>query len=217
MHTEDRARFKKIGEKGDAKLHGKTVAVAGIGSVGSSIATILAREDIDLRIVDMGRVEETDMHRLALFYEEDITKFKVKQAKARLAAINPKVHVKSFHEELAGSNIFLLEGDCIVDATNNDDINRLTLVHAAKKKYPLVMVRCSGAAVRILVLHKSVSAKILDKVALPPTEKDGIFGPATTLAATIAVTQVMRSLLGDKQNLLIACDAWEPKVKITKL
>src|SRR4051812_17378543 len=124
-------------------LHGKTVALAGLGSVGSSIATMLARESVDLRLVDMGRVEEEDMHRLDLFHEEDITKFKVKQAKTRLAAINPKVQVKSFHEEMTNENVFLLQGDVIIDATNNDELNTLTLPHAVKKKCAFILVRCS--------------------------------------------------------------------------
>jgi molybdopterin/thiamine biosynthesis adenylyltransferase len=198
-------------------LHGKTVAIAGLGSVGSTIATMLAREGTDLRLVDMGRVEEEDMHRLDLFHEEDITKFKVKQAKSRLFAINPKVQVKSFHEEMTESNVFLLQGQVIVDATNSDEINRLVLPHAAKKKYPLVLVRCSGPQAKILVLTKPAPAKIQEKLKLPPVDKSGIFGPVTNMAASIAVSEILKIILGQKINVLIECDAWDAKVKVTKL
>jgi molybdopterin/thiamine biosynthesis adenylyltransferase len=178
---------------------------------------MLAREGVDLRLVDMGRVEEEDMHRLALFHEEDITKFKVKQAKLRLAAINPKVQVKSFHEEMTSSNIFLLEGEVIVDTSNNDEMNRLTIAHAAKKKVPLVLVRVSGSVGRMLVLQKTVPAKLADKLKLPSVEKAGVFSPVTNMAASLAVGQVLKILQGDKTTVLIECDAWDPKTKVTKL
>jgi molybdopterin/thiamine biosynthesis adenylyltransferase len=201
----------------DRVLQGKTVALAGLGSVGSTMATMLARESVDLRLVDMGRVEEEDMHRLDLFHEEDITKFKVKQAKARLFAINPKAQVKSFHEEITDSNVFLLQGDVIVDATNSDEINKLVLPHATKKKLPLVLVRCSGPQAKILVLTKAPPAKIQEKLKLPSVEKSGIFGPVTNMAASIAVSEVLKIMLGQKINVLIECDAWEAKIKVTKL
>jgi molybdopterin/thiamine biosynthesis adenylyltransferase len=165
----------------------------------------------------MGRVEESDMHRLALFHEEDITKFKVKQAKSRLAAINPAVPVKSFHEEILPGNVFLLEGDVIVDATNNDAINGLTIAHAVKKKFPLVLVRTAGSKATVLVLQKNAPAKLVDKVRLPSIEKEGIFGPVATLAASLAVGQIMQVLLGDKSSRIIELDAWDPKAKVTKL
>ena len=214
---EDRSRFKKIGAKGDEQLQGRTVALAGLGSVGSTVAAMLAREDIDLRLIDMGRVDEMEMHRLSLFQEEDITKFKVKQAKYRLSAISPRVQVKSFHEEITDTNIFLLQGDVIVDTTNSEDINKLSIPFAVKKKVPLVLVRYTGSVAKILVLQKAAPAKILEKMSVPPIAKEGIFGPATTFSASIATAEIMKVLLGEKQSYLIECDGWDAKIKVTKL
>jgi adenylyltransferase/sulfurtransferase len=217
MRTLARARCKRIGERGEAKLRNRTVAIAGIGAVGSSIANMLAREDIHLRLVDMGRVEEEDMHRLTIFYEEDITKFKVKQAKLRLNAINPNVQIKSFHEEINEESVFLLQGDVIVDASNNPYTNALTFAYAAKKRYPFILLRYSGTAARILVMQRPLPAKILDKLSLPAEETEGIFGPVTIMAASFAVAAIMKILISDKSSHLIECDAWDSKVKITKL
>ncbi len=217
MRTDARVKCKKISEKGEKMLQNKTVALAGVGAVGSTMASMLTREGIHLRIVDMGRVEEEDMHRLTIFYEEDITKFKVKQAKLRLAAINPHVQVKSFHEEIGSSNVFLLDGDVIVDATNNDEVNVVTIPYAAKKKKPFILVRYSGTQARILVSHKALTAKVLDKLKLPSQEKDGIFGPVTSIAASIVVGQIMKILVGDKASAIYEIDAWDMKVKVTKI
>lgn len=217
MRTVDRIRYKKIGEKGNEQLTGKTVSIAGIGGVGATIAAILAREQVDLRLIDSGRVEEQDMHRLALFYDEDITKFKVKQAKLRIAGINPTVQVKSFHEEIAESNLFLLQGECIVDATNNDEINRMTIEFCSKNKLPLVLVRYGGDRANVLVLTKAAPAKTLERASLPGVEAAGIFGPLTTTTGSLAAAQVLKVLLGEKGNHLLEIDGWEPKVKTTKL
>lgn len=217
MKTADRAKFKRIGAKGDAHLLKSTISIAGLGGVGATVAAVLAREHITLRLIDSGRVEERDMHRLALFYDDDITKFKVKQAKVRLAGINPSLVVKSFHEEISPDSLFLLQGDCIVDATNNPEINELTIPFAAKKKLPLVLVRYSGSKANILVLQKSPPAKILEKISLPLIEKDGIFGPVTTMAGSAAAGQVLRVLLGEKGSYLLQLDAWDLTLKTTKL
>ena len=217
MRTDVRIKCKKINEKGEKLLQNKTIALAGVGAVGSTIASMLAREGIHLRMVDMGRVEEEDMHRLTIFYEEDITKFKVKQAKLRLNAINPHVQVKSFHEEIGSGNVFLLQGDVVIDATNSDEVNKLTIPYAAKKKLPFILIRCSGTQAKILVMQHSLPAKTLDKLKLPSQDKDGIFGPITTLAASIVVSQVIKILVGDKGSYIIECDAWDEKIKITKI
>ena len=217
MRTDARIKCKKINEKGEKLLHNRTVALVGVGAVGSTMASMLTREGINLRIVDMGRVEEEDMHRLTIFYEEDITKFKVKQAKLRLAAINPNVQVKSFHEEISESNVFLLDGDVIIDATNNDEVNKITIPYVAKKKKPFILIRYSGTQARILVANKPLTPKVMDKLKLPSQEKEGIFGPVTTLAAGIAVAQIIKTLVGEKANVVYELDAWDEKVKITKL
>ncbi|MBR9700330.1 ThiF family adenylyltransferase [Candidatus Woesearchaeota archaeon] len=213
MKTEDRARYKNIGDKGDTTLSQATISIAGIGSVGASVASMLGREHINLRMMDMGRVEERDMHRTAIFYEEDIAKFKVKQAKARIQAITPTVRVKSFHEEISDNNIFLLKGDLIIDATNNPEVNKLTLKHAIRDKTPLIIVRYGGDTSKMLVLHKKIPAKMMEKLEVPNIMSAGIFGPLTSMTAAAVVTQATKIILGEKKNKLIELDIWKGKIK----
>lgn len=217
MRTDDRARYKNIGDTGDAILNDKTVSIVGLGAVGATMASIIGREGITMRMVDMGRVEEADMHRLSLFYEEDITKFKVKQAKVRIAAINPTTQVKSFHEELSENNIFLLKGDCIIDASNDDEVNDLTFRHAQDKKIPIIIVRYCGDQARILVAQKKLPLKTLKEISLGHIEEEGVFGPVTSMAASTAVSHLIQLLLDDTTSMRIELDAWKTKAKVTKL
>ena len=215
MRTDDRARFKHIGVKGDKALNGKTVAIAGLGGMGTHVASVLCRENIDLRLVDRGRVEEEDMHRLSIFYEDDITKFKVKQAKMRLNAINPSVQIKSFHEEISEDNVFLLDAAVIVDTSNNPAINAITSEYAMRQRIPYVLGRYSGSVVRILVANKKV--KIPARMNLPGLEKEGVFGPTTTFTGSLIAGEVLRILLGERHSILIEADVWARTLKVTKV
>lgn len=217
MRTDDRARYENVGELGDHELYEKTVSIAGLGGVGATVAAILARENISLRLVDKGRVEEQDMHRLSMFYEEDITKFKVKQAKQRIANINPNLQVKSFHEELSENNLFLLKKDIIVDCTNDDETSELIISHAHEKSLPLVIAKYGADTAKIVVLQKKAPAKLLEKAAVPSIEEAGIFGPVTTMAASMVAAQVMKILLGEKGSYIIEMNAWNNELKISKI
>ena len=67
------------------------------------------------------------------------------------------------------------------------------------------------------LLSKAAPAKIVQKITLPVVDDAGIFGPVTSLAASLAVAEIMKLLLGEKTNKLLNCDAWDAKIKITKI
>jgi len=210
--------FKEIGEKGNDKLVGKKVTIAGLGGVGSIVTSILSREDFELRIIDKGRIEEVDMNRMGLYLEQDLTKFKAKQAKQRVSAINPKITMKSFHEELGQNNVFLVKSECVVDCTNNDDSNRLIFDYCQREKIPIVLARYAGSTVYLLVATKKLAKKTLDEyLGMPKTENAGAISPATHAAASLAVAEVFKILLSKGASKLITFDVWNGKYKVKKL
>lgn len=218
MRTLYRSRFKEIGEKGNEKLQGKKVTIAGTGGVGSIVTSILSREDFELRIIDKGRVEEADMNRMALFLEQDITKFKAKQAKQRVAAINPKLTVKSFHEELSETNVFLVKSDCVIDCTNNEESNRLIFQYCQKEKIPVIIASYAGSTAHLLVATKKLPKKIFEEYEkMPTTEEEGAISPATYATASIAVAELFKIILRKGTSKLITFDVWKGKYKEKKL
>lgn len=218
MKTIHRARFVEIGEEGDEKLQGHTVTIAGLGSVGSQVAEILSREDFDLRLIDRGRVEAEDMGRLSIFDEEDVTKFKVKQAKRRLEQINPRVKIKSFHEELNANNVFLVKSELVIDATNQPEANELIFNYCQEKKIPLVYVRYSGSKIKLMVANKKIAKKHYDWLEdVGNVSEEGIYSGCVMLAAMMVVNRVFKCFLGDTQSLLIEADAWTGKSERKKL
>lgn len=218
MKTIHRAQFEKIGEEGDDKLKDHTVTVLGLGSVGSQVAESLAREDFNLRLVDKGRVEAFDMGRLGIFQEEDITKFKVKQAKRRLEIINPEVKIRSFHEELNDQNIFLIESEMVIDATNQPEINDLVFKHCQEKKIPLLVVRYSGSKLKLLVANKKLSNKDFEWIGdVGNVTEEGVYSGLVIMLNSLVMTRVFKFFLGDTLSYRISGDTWETKLKIEKL
>jgi molybdopterin/thiamine biosynthesis adenylyltransferase len=214
MRTLYRSMFKEIGEAGNEKLLGKKVTVAGLGGVGSIVTAILAREDFELRIIDKGRVEEADMNRMGLYLEQDITKFKAKQAKTRVEAVNPKLTMKAFHEELAENNVFLVKSDCVIDCTNNLESNTMIFNYCQEAKVPLIMASYHGSVCEILVATKKLPKKVFEEyLKRSSTEEEGAISPATHTAASMAVVMLFKILLGKGKSQRFSFDVWTGKLK----
>lgn len=218
MRTLYRSTFKEIGEAGNEKLLGRKVTVAGVGGIGSVVTSMLTREDFDLRIIDRGRVEEMDMNRMGLFIEQDITKFKAKQAKSHASAINPKVSFKSFHEELNESNVFLVKADCVIDATNNPETNEQIFSYCQKEKIPLIIARYAGSKAEILIATKKLTKKAFEEfLKIPTIDEEGALSPTTHGAAAIVVSELFKLLLNKGAAKRVTLDVWGTKIKEKKL
>jgi adenylyltransferase/sulfurtransferase len=114
----------ELGRHGQRRLGASTVAVVGVGALGSVTAELLARAGIGaLRLIDRDCVETTNLHRQSLFTEEDAAagSSKAEAAAGRLRAINRDVTVEPLVRELTPGNASqLLEGaDLVLDGSDN--------------------------------------------------------------------------------------------------
>jgi sulfur carrier protein ThiS adenylyltransferase len=214
------AKFKEIGEKGQKALAEKNVAIVGLGNIGSTVATMLLQSGINLRLIDKGRVDVSDLASQSMYLEEDNTKFKAKQAKKYLEQMNPAVKVRTFHEDLTKNNIYLIDADVVVDATGDLETSRLISEETRKKKTPLLYSVVSGSQGIIVATdkgHKLEKIKpALDK--MKPIEEAGIINPVVHMAAALIVSKVMQILL--KKNYareIIQFDVWNESIKRQKI
>lgn len=209
-----------IGAKGISALSSKTVTIVGLGGVGSTLAQILVRNGISLRIVDKARVDEKDVARQTLYIQEDITKFKAKQAKKRLEEINKDIIVKSFHEDLHEDNVFLLEADIIVDVSNDMNTSLLVDAFTSSKKITTFFANYSGEKGHIhFVKGKQPTVKkIQDKLTLEPIKKEGVFSPITTVLAGLLASKIIKELVGaEVDERLLSIDLLKGELKRTNL
>lgn len=213
--------YKEIGLEGQKKLSSKTVTIVGLGGVGSTVVQILARNGINLRIIDKGRILERDLPRQTLFRLDDVTKFKAKQAKKILEEINNEIKVKVFHEDLHKDNIFLVESDLIVDLTNNLTTSSLINGFALEKRIPYIFANYAGDKGHVLIIDRDQCKKkgpciecIKDKLKYESIDNIGIYSPITHMLAALVANAVFKNLL-DIGNVtkLLSVDVMKTEVR----
>ena len=214
------AKFKEIGEKGQKALTSKTVTIVGLGNIGSTVAVMLARSGISLRLIDKGRCFTENLSSQSLYLEEDNTRFKAKQAKKRLDQINPKVKVRTFHEDLNKHNIFLIEADAIIDTTANLETSKLICEHSKKKKIPCIFAVNSASQGLVITCDKGLNfdklKKHIDK--MKPIDEVGVINPAVHMAASIIVKKVFKILLKKPFHKdVVLFDVWKDTMRRQKL
>ncbi|MBZ0270574.1 ThiF family adenylyltransferase, partial [bacterium] len=135
--------FEPLGPAGQARLRQATVAVVGCGALGTHVAEVLTRAGAGrLVLVDRDIVEWTNLHRQALFIEDDAREGRPKAiaAAAHLAAINGEVELVPHVSDLSARNIdALLDGAHVVcDGSDNVETRYLLNDWAVARGVPWV-------------------------------------------------------------------------------
>ncbi|GGF22879.1 HesA/MoeB/ThiF family protein [Flavobacterium limi] len=118
----------EIGENGQYKLLKSKVLIIGAGGLGTAILPYLAAAGVgEIGIVDDDVVELSNLQRQVIYKSSSVAKYKVDEAKAMIAELNPDVKVNAVAEKLSGKNAIALfeKYDIIVDATDNLQIKYL--------------------------------------------------------------------------------------------
>ncbi|MDR1479149.1 MAG: ThiF family adenylyltransferase [Planctomycetaceae bacterium] len=116
--------FHGVGVSGQEKLSASTVAVVGIGALGTVVSDVLCRAGVGcLRLVDRDYVEFTNLQRQVLFTESDAVKRSPKAVAAceYLAGVNSEIVLEPVVSEVNSGNIVQILGgvDLVLDAVDN--------------------------------------------------------------------------------------------------
>ena len=115
-------RLPEVGESGQIELLGASVALVGVGGLGSPAAIYLAAAGVGtIGVIDDDTVDATNLQRQVLHNVDRIGMAKVDSARESLLALNPDIKVVSHRERLNASNALnLLAGyDVIIDGGDN--------------------------------------------------------------------------------------------------
>ena len=217
MRYKKQRPHKEIGDKGQKLLESQTVTLIGVGGVGSKVAELLARTGIGLRIIDKGRVELEDLQKQALYSEDDITRFKAKQAKRALELINSKVKVKTFHEELIERNLFLLKSNLVIDCSDDPELSARIGTYTKKCKIPEIYCYVSGSKGLVQASNKGINFKKLEKTINLIKKDEGSLGATTQMASAIVMAKAIKILLGKKYSKNpIVFDVWTNSMREKK-
>lgn len=132
---------------GQQRLVDASVAVFGLGGLGSPVALYLAAAGVGrLVLVDFDQVELSNLQRQIIHATGDLGRLKVESARDHLLALNPEVSVETVSKVLEGDALDALVGsvDLVLDCTDNFPTRFGINAACHRQGKPLV----SGAAIR---------------------------------------------------------------------
>ncbi|MEL7658305.1 MAG: ThiF family adenylyltransferase [Bacillota bacterium] len=142
--------FENIGEEGQKVLAGSSVAIIGLGALGTVSANNLARAGVGkIRLIDRDYVELSNLQRQALYDEEDVKSEKPKAIASaeHLSRINSSIKLEPIISDVNPSNIEqLIDGfDLILDCTDNFEVRLLLNEACDHHKIPWIYCGALGS------------------------------------------------------------------------
>ena len=190
----------EMGEKGQEKLKGSRVAIAGTGGLGSPIAIYLTAAGIGMiRLIDHDQVVLSNLNRQILHWEEDIGRKKVDSARTKLINLNRTVEIEAIADTIKEDNVSKLVDGCdvIVDAMDNLPTRYLLNRCAIEKKIPFFHGAVHGFEGRVMTILPGKTACLRCMYRGPvPQEKFPVIGVAPAIIGMIQATEVIKYLVG---------------------
>ncbi len=186
-----------IGKKAQQLLQKSTVAIVGVGALGTVEASLLARAGVSLILIDRDIVEEHNLQRQILYDQKDIGKPKAEVAKEKLQLINPEVKVTAFVADLDYKNIASVKADLFLDGTDNMDTRFLIDEYCYKEKLPWVYagaVQDRGSVYVIAEGQTRFSTIFRNHYGAQTCETGGVLNTVTTTIAAIATSEAIKVL-----------------------
>ena len=202
--------LKKIGISGQKKIEKAKVLIIGMGGLGCPLLAYLASSGIcNIGLADHDKVEISNLNRQILFNSSDLGKYKVIQARAKIKKIYNKVKIKIFKKKISLDNIeaVIKNYDIICDGTDNFNTRYLINDYCKKNKKILISAAISqfdgqlfkfdfkktGPCFRCFMPEKPFRENSCGE--------EGIFSPVAGIMGSCQANEVLKSILGLKENL----------------
>jgi adenylyltransferase/sulfurtransferase len=202
--------LKKIGISGQKKIEKAKVLIIGVGGLGCPLLAYLASSGVcNIGLVDHDKVETSNLNRQILFNSSDLGKYKVIQARAKIKKIYNKVKIKIFKKKISLDNIeaVIKNYDIICDGTDNFNTRYLINDYCKKNKKILISAAISqfdgqlfkfdfkktGPCFRCFMPEKPFRENSCGE--------EGIFSPVAGIMGSYQANEVLKSILGLKENL----------------
>lgn len=225
-------RFQPIGQRGQQCLASATVLVAGLGALGGTMAMLLARAGVGrLLLVDPDRIELSNLHRQLLYSEKDAQDDRAKAIVAgeRLAAINSEVKLVPMVLDINEDNLtpLLDQVDLVMDGLDNYKTRYHVNRQAVEQRTPWMYCGVLGARGNVMLIRPGVTPCLhclypnVEQFARHPSvDQLGIIGPNPAFAASWAVSEAFKYLIGDLNWLapgLFQYDLWQNRFDVLQI
>lgn len=136
-----------VGEYGQNLLKSARILVVGAGGIGAPVLTYLNAAGIGtLGVIDMDRVELSNLNRQTLFEEADIGRLKVDAARDRLEEQNPYSNILTHPYAVQAANAHsIMHGyDIIIDGSDDFSTRHTVNATCVALKKPLISASALG-------------------------------------------------------------------------
>lgn len=214
--------FENIGEDGQKKLINSTIAIIGLGALGTVSANNLARAGVgNIRLIDRDYVELSNLQRQTLYDEDDIKNEKPKAAAAydHLIKVNSTINLEPAIVDVNSTNIErLIKGcDLVLDCTDNFKIR--FLLNEACDQYRIPWIYCGALGSSCMTMNiipgKTPCFQCLagntDTADVRQTcSTVGVLNMVTNIAASVQSAEAVKILLDseDIRKTLFFMDIW---------
>jgi molybdopterin/thiamine biosynthesis adenylyltransferase len=202
--------FEGIGFEGQEKLRQATVAVVGLGGLGSAVAMSLSGMGVGrLILVDYDTVAVTDLHRQLLYTEEDVGRSKVAAARRRLRERNSVTVIDERCEYVDEANAprILRDADVVVDCLDNflakfslsracASIGKVLVFGSALEDQGVAGVFRPKDGACIECVYPGMAAE-----ALPTCATAGVLPPVLGVVASVQVAETVRLIVSGTSRL----------------
>jgi adenylyltransferase/sulfurtransferase len=214
--------FEAIGKKGQQKIRQATIAIVGVGALGSVSAELLCRAGVKkLILLDRDFVEESNLQRQLLFEEADVGKAKALAAKAHLQKINVGVEIEAFVVDVNFRNVDVLkEADIIIDGTDNLETRFLLNEFSLKTKKPWVYggaVQDRGFVIGFTGRSPCLHCVLPKAQGVGTCDTVGVLNTTTTLIASLQVNECLKLILGTSVGDVMHVKLMDNKFDVLKV
>jgi molybdopterin/thiamine biosynthesis adenylyltransferase len=210
----------QLGNKGQELLATKHVVIIGAGGLGSNSANLLLRMGIgSMDIIDYDQVDLTNLHRTAVFSEEDIGKSKASVLQERLQQVNSEVRIKGITQTVTSKNIQSLveHAHMIIDGTDSISLRLLINDTSIENNIPWVYAgvhETVGMVLGILPKKTPCFQCIAQKIPEPKNQEIPVMGSLPATIAAIQSNEAIKILLGEQPAGLLIYDVWNQRFDV---
>ncbi|RLE94872.1 MAG: adenylyltransferase [Thermoprotei archaeon] len=205
LSANEKERFSRqialFGEEAQVKLKKSTVAVIGVGGLGSFAALYLAAAGVGrLTLVDKEKVELSNLNRQILYWTRDIGEIKVEKAAEKIKEFYPEVEVEPVVAEVNEENAreVVKKADVIVDGLDNWKTRLIVNKVCVKENKPFVHAGVKGLSGQLLVVIPRETPCL--QCILPPRireeERPPIVATTVGLIAALEVQEALKIITG---------------------
>ena len=191
-----------IDELGQRKLKGASVLISRVGGVGGTVAYQLAAAGVGkIILAHAGTIKHSDLNRQLLMSYDQIGQSRVETAKSRLQALNPRLNIEIFDENISELNAqdLVRKANIVVDCAplfeERFAMNR-AIVNQGKPMVECAMYEYEGSLTTILP-GKTPCLACLSPVAPTAWRREfPVFGAVSGTVGCMAAMEVIKLVTG---------------------